>query len=118
MRIILTTDSIYAASRLKDTIIKSAKGEIPEMHIDTWSYMKSSDNYDILYLNLSDFLTDPNKNVIFRVVLNGENLIFTSAYWTRNPQPDRAMICLHIGRLTEMLLTFFPQDYSKFIISD
>lgn len=116
MKIILTTENIYVASRLKDKILRMIKGDLPQEQIDTWSYIKAADNYDVIYHNPPQYTEDPGKNVVFRVELNGENVIFSTAYWTRNPQPSQEMYCLHVGRLTEMLLVHFSGDFSKFSI--
>ena len=118
MKIVLTTDGIFSSSRLKEKIIQSIQGKNEKIQIDTWSYTKSSDNYDIIYHNASQYLEDPNKNVIFRVEINGDNLLFSCAWWANNPQPDNTMFCIHVGRLTEMLFTYFSQDFSKFMIND
>lgn len=118
MRIILTTENTFAAARLKDRILKAVKGELPQGAINTWSYIKAADNYDIIYLNQPQFTDIPEKNVVFRVELNGENIIITPAYWTHNPQPSNEIFCLHVGRLTEMILTHFQSDFSKFSILD
>lgn len=118
MRVVLTTENIYIASRLRDKILKAVKGELPQDSIDTWSFIKAVNNIDVIYHNPTQFTEDPEKNVVFRVELNGENVIFTTAYWTRNPQPSQDMYCLHVGRLTEMLLVHFSGEYSKFTIID
>lgn len=116
MRIVLTTESVYIASRLRDKILRSIKGEEADVKIDTWSYVKAADDYDIIYHNPSQFINDPAKNVIFRVILNGENVIFSCAFWAKNVEPSHEMYCLHVGRLTESLLTYFSKDVSKFSV--
>jgi hypothetical protein len=116
MKIVLTTENIFAAARLKDLIIKSVKGDLEGVNIDTWSYTKSSDKYDILFHNLSQYVNDSSKNVLFRVEIDGVNVIFSSAWWTKNPEPSIDMICLHMGRLTELLLTYFRSYYSRYSI--
>ena len=116
MRIVLSTENVYVASRLRDKILRTVKGDLPQEQIDTWSYVKAADNYDIIYHNPPQYTKTPQNNVVFRVELNGENVILSTAYWTRNPQPVHNMYCLHVGRLTEMLLTHFSGDFSKFSI--
>ena len=116
MRVVLTTENVYIASRLRDSIIKAVKGELPQEQIETWSYAKAAENIDVIFHNLPQYTGTPQNNVVFRVELNGENIIFSTAYWTRNPQPEHQMYCLHVGRLTEMLLAHFSGDFSKFSI--
>ena len=118
MKTIITTDSVFSASRLKGKIIKAVDGQNPDITIDTWSYIKSSDGYDIIYHNPSQYTEDPLKNVIFRVELDGENVVFSCARWTRNPSPTHEINSLHMGRLTEMLLAYFSKDIEKFSIMD
>jgi len=117
MKIVLTANGVYAASRLKDRIIRSVRGDEEDIRIETWSYLKSTDGYDVVFHNPSQYVDDPSKNVVFKVELDGENIVFSCAYWTRNPEPDRNMYCLHIGRLTEMLLNCFSKEISRFIVS-
>lgn len=118
MRIVLTTENIYVASRLRDKILRTVRKDESEMQIDTWSYIKAADDFDVIFHNPSQYTNDPLKNVVFRVELNGENIIFSTAYWTHNPQPSHEMYCLHVGRLTEMLLTYFSKDITKYAIID
>lgn len=117
MKIVISTEGVFAASRLKDRIISTVKGEIKEMRIDTWTYIKANDGYDVLFHNPEQYSDDPSKNVLFRVVLDGENIVFSCAYWAQNPPPVYSMYCLHVGRLTEMLLTYFSKEFSKFTIN-
>ena len=116
MKIVLTTENVYIASRLRDKILRAVKGELPQEQIETWSYAKAAENIDVIFNNLPLYTDTPQNNVVFRVELNGENIIFSTAYWTRNPQPEHKMYCIHVGRLTEMLLTYFSGDFSKFSI--
>ena len=118
MRIVLTTESLFAASRLRDKIIRTIRGGVDGTHIDTWSYVKSKDNYDVIYHNPPQYAEIPEKNVVFRIDLNGENLIFSCSYWTCNPQPTRTMYCIHVGRSTEMLLNYFSDSISKYVVID
>ena len=118
MKIVLMTESIYSAVRLKDKIINSISGNVPDIQIDTWSYVKAKDSYDIIYHNVPQYTEDPAKNVVFRVEINGENVYLSCAYWPHNPQPEHTIYCIHIGRLTEMLLTYFGKDILKYTIID
>ena len=52
MKIILTTETSLAAALLKQQIITAVKGENTNILIDTWSYKRSGDNYDIIPLNI------------------------------------------------------------------
>lgn len=116
MRIILTTENTFAAARLRDRILKAVKGDLSQETIDTWSYARAADNIDVIYHNPPQYVDTPENNVLFRVELNGENVIFSTAYWTRNPNPSIQMYCLHVGRLTEMILSHFSGEFSKFSI--
>lgn len=116
MKIVLTTESTFAAARLKDRILRAVKGDLPQETIDTWSYARAAEGIDVIFHNPPQYVNVPENNVLFRVELNGENVIFSTAYWTRNPSPSNTMNCLHIGRLTEMLLVHFSGEFSKFSI--
>ena len=118
MKVILSTDSMIAAVVLKEKIIKAVSGNIEDINIETWSYLKSSDDYDIIYHDPTQYIEDPAKNVLFRVQLDGSNVIFSSAWWKKNPEPSSEMICLHVGRLTEMLLRYFNSRFMKFTVLD
>ena len=116
MRIILTTETSIAAVSLKSKIIAAIKGEIEDYIIQTWSYTKSGDDYDIVYHNLEQYTETPEKNVLFRVEVDGTELIFSTAWWKTKPEPAKEMLCIHTGRLVEMLLKFFSDEYIKFNI--
>lgn len=118
MRIILSTENSLTALRLRDQIIKSVKGEIENVNIDTWSYTRSGNNFDIIYHDAAQYLEDPSKNVLFKLEVDGSNVLLTSVWWKANPEPSHEMICLHSGRLTEMLLRYFAGKYIKFAIVD
>lgn len=118
MRIVLTTDDVYKAARVKDKILKAIKGELFQYNIASWSYTKAADNYDIIFCNNSMFTESQVNNVLFRVDLNGENVIFTTAYWSVKSQPSHQMYCHHVGMLTEILLTYFQGDFTKFSITE
>lgn len=118
MKIILSTENFLSAMRLREHIIKSVKGEIYGVSIDTWSYTKSSDNFDILYHNPIQYTQDPNKHVLFKLKIDGSNILLSSAWWAKNPEPLYEMVCLHTGRLAEMLLRYFRNEYIKFTVVD
>ena len=118
MKIILTAESSLSAITLKREIISAVKGEVDSCVIDTWSYKKSGDNFDVIFHNPSQYVDSPDKNVVFRVVVEGTEVILSSAWWSSNPQPTREMICLHIGRLTEMLLIYFSASFVKYNVID
>lgn len=118
MKIILTTETSLAAALLKQQIITAVKGENTEILIDTWSYKRSGDNYDIIYHNPSQYIDSPEKNVLFRVEVDGTEVFFSTAWWINNPQPANEMLCLHTGRLTEMLLSNFSSNFIKFNVVD
>lgn len=118
MRIVLTTNDVFTASNLKNTIIEAIKGNITDYSIDTWSYRKAGDGFDVIFHNPSQFVDNPSKNVIFRLEQDGENVLFTGAFWTSNPQPSRELFCVHIGRLCEMLLTYFSRDILRLSVID
>lgn len=116
MKIILTTDSVFAAARLKTMIVDAIKGVATNITIDTWSYTKSGDGYDIIFHNLAQYIDDVNKNVLFRVETDGTNVMFSCAWWSKNPEPTTEMLSLHTGRLTELLLSHFHAYYNRFSI--
>jgi hypothetical protein len=118
MRIILSTENSLTAMRLRDQIIKSIKGEIDGLSIDTWSYTRSGDNFDILYHDPAQYTQEPNKNVLFKLEIDGSNVLFSSVWWKKNPEPSYEIMCLHTGRLTEMLLRYFRGRYIKFTVVD
>ena len=116
MRIILSTDNSLTAMRLRDLIIKSVKGKIEGLSIETWSYTRSRNNFDILYHDLEQYTQDPAKNVLFKMEIDGSNVLLSSAWWKNNPEPLYEIVCLHTGRLTEMLLRYFRGKYIKFSV--
>ena len=116
MKIVLTTETSLAAMVLKSQIIAAVKGEIKDVTIDTWAYIKSGDNYDIIYHDVPQYVDAPDKNVLFRVEAEGNEVTFSTAWWKNKPEPKREMLCLHTGRLTEMLLRYFPGTSVRFNI--
>lgn len=114
MKIILTTETNLAAIVLKGHIIAAVKGEVDCVEIETWSYIKSKDNYDIIYHNPAQYVDESEKHVLFRVEVEGTEVTFSTAWWSNNPEPSREMMCLHTGRLSEMLLRYFPKSFIKF----
>ena len=114
MRIILSTENSLTAMRLREQIIKSVKGKI----VGTWSYTRSSDNFDILYHDPIQYTQDPYKNVLFKLEIDGSNVVLSSVWWKKNPEPQYEIVCLHTGRLTEMLLRYFRGKYIKFTVVD
>lgn len=118
MKLILNTNDISAATRLKQHIISSVKGECEDITIDTWSYTSSMEKFDLLFHNLSQYVDDKSKNVLFRVYTDGSNVVFSIVWWKNNPKPTEEIMCLHLGRLTEMLLSHFRSEFSKLSIVD
>lgn len=119
MKIIITASTTLDALRLRDQVLNTIKGLDINHTIDTWEYVKSGDNYDIIFHNPKQYTDeDKSKNVLFRVSVDGVNLVFTTAWWSVNPEPSREMLCLHTGRLTEMLLAHFGKNIIKYSISD
>lgn len=118
MKVLLQTESPLMAMSLRDYIIKSVKGQIEDVKIETWSYIKSSDNFDVIYHDPQQYVDDPEKNVLFRVEIDGSIVSLSAAWWKKNPEPSIEMMCLHTGRLTEMLLRYFRNSYIKYSIVD
>lgn len=119
MKLIATTVDVFAASRLQLMIKQAIKGEHPAgLRVDTWTYTRSGDNYDIIYHNVPQYVNDSAKNVIFRMELDGSNVIFTAAHWVNKPTPTHDMDSLHIGRLLEMLLTHFSRYITQVSVAD
>lgn len=117
MKIILSTNNLLTAMALRSRLINSIKGEVDGVKIQTWSYVKSGDNFDILYHNPSQYVQDPLKNVLFRLQLDGENVVLSTAWWSKNPEPSKEMQCYHVGRLTEMLLYHFSDNFIKYSVA-
>lgn len=118
MKVILNTENAYQAVRLRELIIRGIKKELDNVEIDTWAYTKSAEEYDIIYHNLPQYVNDPDKNVLFRLVLDGANVIFKIVWWKGKPEPDEKVKSLHMGRLVEMLLSHFMQSIIKLSIVD
>lgn len=118
MKVILNTDNAFQSLRLREQIISGIKGELDNVEIDTWAFTKSGENYDILYHNPSQYVDDPTKNVLFKMDIDGSNVSFSIVWWKRNPEPSEEMKCLHVGRLTEMLLYHFRSDFIKLSVID
>lgn len=118
MKLILNTNDIISASRLQHNILTSVKGEIDGVSIETWSYTSSMEKFDLLFHNPPQFAYDQSKNVLFRVYTDGSNVVFSVVWWKSNPKPSEEIICLHLGRLTEMLLSHFRGEFSKLSIVD
>lgn len=116
MKIVLNTDSALSAIFFRNTIIKAIKGNIDDIFIRAWSYTRSGDNYDIIYYNLEQYTRHPEKNVLFRLTTDGANIVFSTAWWRKNPEPEKELLCLHVGRLTEMLLRYYSDYFIKFTI--
>ena len=118
MKIVLTTETAPAAVVLKNQIIAAVKGDMEDVTIDTWTYVKSNENYDIVFHNPEQYANDPEKNVLFKVGVEGTEVTFSTGWWKANPEPSREMQCLHTGRLVEMLLRYFSKGFIKFNIVD
>ena len=116
-KIILSTDNMFTAQLLKNDIIKSVKEDNPEI-IDTWEFAKANGNIDIIFHNPEQFINDKNKNVLFKVERDDNNVVLTNARWQNNPEPSCEMISLHVGRLVEMLLSHFSKRFSRLTILD
>ena len=118
MKIILTTETAMAAVVLKSHILAAVKGDFNGLEIDTWTYVKSGDKFDIIFHNPDQYVDEPEKNVIFKVEVSGNEVSFSTAWWKGKPEPSREMLSLHTGRLTEMLLRYFSGGYIKYSIVD
>ena len=118
MKIVLTTETAMAAVVLKNHVIAAVKGDIDDVNIDTWTYVKSGDNFDIIYHNPEQYTDYPEKNVVFRVEVEGTEVSFGTAWWKSKPEPSKEMLCLHTGRLSEMLLRYFSGGFINFNIVD
>ena len=118
MKIVLSTDSMISAVRLKGAILRAVKGENADISIETWSYVRTSDIFDVLYHINEEYVNDPTKNVLFKVVQDGNDVLLTVAWWKRNPDPSWEIRSLHVGRLVELLLTYFKNKFISFKIVD
>lgn len=110
MKVVLSTYSPLAAALLQQQIIRVLKEE-NDGSLATWSYVKSKEQFDIIYHNPDQYTKDPAKNVIFRIYVDGYDVVFISMWWMKNPQPSDDMICLHTGRLVEMLMRYFSAEF-------
>ena len=119
MKLIATTEDVFAASRSQVMIKQALQGnDQTGSTIETWAYTRSKDNYDIIYHDAKQYVGDPEKNVIFRMELDGCNLVFQTAHWVNKPTPTREMDSLHTGRLLEMLLSHFSRYISQVSVSN
>lgn len=118
MKVVLSTESFLSAVILKERILKGTQKKDDSVSIETWSYKKSADNYDIIYHDVPQYMDDAAKRVIFRVETDDRNVVLSTAWWSKNPEPTRQMMSLHIGRLTEMLLTHFSDKFITYRIID
>lgn len=116
MKIILTTQDPIQAISLTKRIKDAIEGNNVDINIETWSIVKSAEGFDIVYHNVEQYVNDPDKNVVFKMYYDGSTVVFDSAWWKKNPEPQYEMICLHTGRLTEMLLRYFNRYFIKFSI--
>lgn len=115
MKVILSTYSPLAAALLQQQIIRSLKNEAKASYL-TWSYVKSKEQFDIIYHNPDQYIKESEKNVIFRIYVDGYDVVFMPMWWMKNPQPSEDMICLHIGRLVEMLLRYFSAEFKTCVV--
>ncbi|MBR6063967.1 MAG: hypothetical protein IKP54_07430 [Bacteroidales bacterium] len=116
MKIILSTDSSISALTLRNQMVKAIKGEIEKIKIDTWSYLRIGNSFDIIYHNAKQYTNDAEKNVVFKIQVDEANVSFSTAWWRNDPEPSYDLLCLHTGRLTEMLLKYFNNSFIKFTI--
>lgn len=94
-----------SASKEKRKIIENIKkGKHP-----TWNYEQDLDENDVIYHNRNQYVFYAEKNVIFLVTTEGNNVVFESSHWSDNPEPDEEQVKHHITRLFAMLL----KDYYK-----
>lgn len=115
MKIVLSTESELSARTLKNNIIKSIQGGVPSVDIDTWSY-KQVNKIDVIFHNPVQYIDNPEKNVVFSIKIDDSNVIFSASWWKENPRPLDELICLHTGRLTEMLLRYFKESFIKLVV--
>lgn len=119
MKVVITTDNMFVAYRLKSEILSALNNN--DCEIKTWTFEKAKrggQDVDIIYHNPSQYTNNPKKNVLFRVVVIDNNVQFFVSWWKNHPVPSRDMICLHIGRLTEMLLCNFSTYIRTFSVLD
>lgn len=105
MILFLHLPSPMSASKEKRKIIENIKkGKHP-----TWNYEQDLDENDVIYHNRNQYVFYAEKNVIFLVTTEGNNVVFESSHWSDNPEPDEEQVKHHITRLFAMLL----KDYYK-----
>ena len=118
MKVILNTENTFQAIKLREQIIKGIKGDIEAVIIDTWSYTKSVEKFDIVCHNPNQYLNDPEKNVLFKLDVDGSFILLSIVWWKKNPEPSDEMKCYHVGRLVEMLLRHFRNSFIKLSVVD
>jgi len=113
LKILLPT-TISATFAKANLLRRIRNNEIP-----TWSHTRSNNNDDVIFHNPSQYLEDPEKNVIFTVdvELSDNSILFSSSWWSGNPVPNEQQILHHVARLSEMLLKNFFDHGFKIVIS-
>lgn len=106
MKIVIECATAFEARKVKSQIANDVKNE----ELETWEYKKGvSTGNDIIFHNPSQFVNEPNKNVIFVISTDDNKVIFSTTYWKGKPKPSQKMNALHTGRLVEAIL---GQGYS------
>ncbi|MDE6577258.1 MAG: hypothetical protein K2K58_03705 [Muribaculaceae bacterium] len=115
MNVKLSLPTTHSATIVKANLLRRIRNnEIP-----TWSYTRSNENDDVIFHNPSQYIEDPEKNVIFTIELNqrDNSILFSSNWWSQNPVPNEQQILHHVARLGEMLLKNFYNSGFKIVIS-
>lgn len=106
MRIVIECTSAFEAKKLKSQILEDVKNE----ELETWEHTTAQSGNDIIFHNPDQYVTEPKKNVIFSIDTDDNKVVFSTKYWSKNPQPSKEMYALHTGRLVEVILN---QGYSN-----
>ncbi len=108
MKIVIECASALEAKKLKAQIVNDVKKE----ELKTWEHTTgsiSNKSVDIIFHNPSQYVEAPEKNVIFIIDTENNEVVFSTNHWSKKPHPSREMNALHTGRLVEAILR---QGYS------
>ncbi len=103
MQVKLLLPTTQSATLVKANLLR----RIHNKEIPTWSYTRSDKNDDVIFHNPSQYIDNPEKNVIFTVQLNqrDNSIIFSSSWWSHNPEPNEQQILHHVATCSVLLLS-------------
>ena len=115
-KITIKTSNENAAKKLVSNIINNVKKNVYK----TWSYekiilVKDETEYDSIFHNPDQFLEDLTKKVWFIPKISGTNITFNPIK-TEGYEVTDAIFSLHTGRLLEMLMTYYYDDFTELTV--